>query len=365
MFGSLEELFWVWVADLTSLVRLVVDTVSPPARYGLRQTGEVWTVTVTTRKGHTPRGRMVGGPDGLLRFEPASLSEALTGSEIRLAVPDAWVFWRRDVTAPARMMPFLDSYVRTGFEQFSPWRFEDCHVAIVSPQVLQAGDRCGFSLAIIRRALLANVIAPLSATSPARLQLDVVVPDAAAGQSAQSVTIPVAIGPMPRRRSERIVAGVLAALIIATTALLVARSWYGTVIANDVSAIEADIATEAASQKRLQDSLDRDTAARTQERQARSPQLPTFQIIEALSRILPDSVYLASIDMDKSKLHLTGTSKGDVASLIPLLERSPFFSNVSFSAPTTRAASGDGSHFAIELSVNDRPSLKPVRHVGP
>jgi general secretion pathway protein L len=203
------------------------------------------------------------------------------------------------------------------------------------------------------------------AAAPARLELDIALERETEGVAGGSVTIPVGTGPAPRRRSERAVAGVLAALIVATTGLLVARSWFGTVIADEVTVVEADIAAETAGQKRLQDSIDRDIAARTQERQARSPQLPTFQIIEALSRILPDSVYLASINMEKNKLQIAGTAKGDTASLIPLLEHSPFFSNASFSAPTTRAATGSGSHFAIELTVNDRPSLKPIRHVGP
>lgn len=365
MFGSLEGLFWVWVTDLTTLMRVVIETVSPRARYVLRQSGEIWSVFAVTPKGDAPKGRMVVGPDGQPQFEPVGLGQALAGAEIRVAVPDAWVFWRCDVTAPARMLPFLDSYVRTGFEQFSPWRFEDCHVAIVSPQVQPGSDRCVFSLAIIRRALLATVMSPLLAAAPARLELAVALPSPAAGAPGGAVAIPVATGPAPRRRSERLVAGLLAMLIVATTVLLVARSWYGTVIADEVSAVEADIATATVGQKRLQDSIDRDTAVRTQERQAKSPQLPTFQIMEALSRILPDSVYLASLNMEKNKLHLAGTAKSDVASLIPLLERSSFFSNVSFSAPTTRVLTGGGSHFAIELTVNDRPSLKPIRHVGP
>ena len=56
---------------------------------------------------------------------------------------------------------------------------------------------------------------------------------------------------------------------------------------------------------------------------------------EGLSRLLPDDVWLDALDLEGDRLTLAGYAP-DASELVPLLEGAPNFSNVAFTAPSTR-----------------------------
>ena len=66
--------------------------------------------------------------------------------------------------------------------------------------------------------------------------------------------------------------------------------------------------------------------------------------LEALSRILPDDVYLTQMQIEDGKVRISGLAR-DAASLIGLMEQSGRFTHVTFYAPTVRnSSSGDTFH---------------------
>jgi general secretion pathway protein L len=69
-------------------------------------------------------------------------------------------------------------------------------------------------------------------------------------------------------------------------------------------------------------------------------------LIEALSRALPNSAYLTELDIRGREVRIAGRSP-DPTQLIALLESSPQFENVAFSAPTTREETGGLRAFSI------------------
>ena len=58
-------------------------------------------------------------------------------------------------------------------------------------------------------------------------------------------------------------------------------------------------------------------------------------VLEALSNLLPDSVWLSEITLDGRELAISGMAD-DAATLIPLVEAAPEFAQVRFHAPSTR-----------------------------
>jgi len=77
-------------------------------------------------------------------------------------------------------------------------------------------------------------------------------------------------------------------------------------------------------------------------------------VLEALSRALPDQAYLTELALDNSVVRITGLA-GDAPALLSPLERSGFFTDVHFFAPTTRYA--DGVRFVFHIQAQVAPHL--------
>lgn len=62
-----------------------------------------------------------------------------------------------------------------------------------------------------------------------------------------------------------------------------------------------------------------------------------LQVLEELTKLMPDGTWLQEIDVDKDSVVVTGVSKR-AADLVQPLENSPYFSQVEFTSPITRDA---------------------------
>ena len=88
-------------------------------------------------------------------------------------------------------------------------------------------------------------------------------------------------------------------------------------------------------------------------------------VLEALSNLLPDSVWLSELTLDGRELAISGMAD-DAATLIPLVEAAPEFSQVRFHAPSTRMTvrGADGGEreverFALRAAVEPTPGPAP------
>jgi general secretion pathway protein L len=75
-----------------------------------------------------------------------------------------------------------------------------------------------------------------------------------------------------------------------------------------------------------------------------------LEVIEELSRTLPDDAFLSGVSMDSNRLVVDGSAKSPEP-LISLLETSPAFQNVSFVSPVFRNPGEEKSHFSIRLEL--------------
>ena len=62
---------------------------------------------------------------------------------------------------------------------------------------------------------------------------------------------------------------------------------------------------------------------------------PLIVLLEALSALLPDQSWLTELHIGRAGIELSGYAQ-DAAALIPLIERSPYFSDVKFRANLVR-----------------------------
>src|ERR1051325_5386611 len=85
----------------------------------------------------------------------------------------------------------------------------------------------------------------------------------------------------------------------------------------------------------------------------------TLRVLDELSKIVPNTVYLSNLRYRAGSLELQGNAE-NASTLIPLLERSPVFENVGFNAPSNRGRDNRET-FSLKADLEKpKPGAKPV-----
>jgi len=77
---------------------------------------------------------------------------------------------------------------------------------------------------------------------------------------------------------------------------------------------------------------------------------PAVEMIEALTRVVPNDAWLESLDYEDHQLTIVGRSVS-VPPIVEALERSGVFTNVNFASPTQRDPVAKVDNFSISASV--------------
>jgi len=77
---------------------------------------------------------------------------------------------------------------------------------------------------------------------------------------------------------------------------------------------------------------------------------PVIDVLDRLSRLLPDSTWIKQLEIENGNVHLQGFS-GDASSLIGILEKDAQFSGVHFSSPVTQDAGTGRERFRISAAI--------------
>jgi general secretion pathway protein L len=186
-----------------------------------------------------------------------------------------------------------------------------------------------------------------------------------AGEDGRTVGVDLLHADAPAPRS----ALVQAALALLLVAALAAAGWAGVQIWQRERQLAAQRQLTAGLEERLADlpalrerlsALQNEASFLANDRRSRPSPLI---VLEVLSRLLPDTVWLSEVRLDERGLVIAGMAE-DSSALIPLIESAPEFAEVRFQTPSTRVRVriADGGEreverFAIGATVD--PSVEP------
>jgi general secretion pathway protein L len=347
MMSELKNLFEAWIAAVAAAIHAVAERMVQRRRILLME-GEAnsFTARLASSKGvilPETSFRLLHG-----RPEPSPGPQwlaALRGSRIDIVLRADQVLFR-DVDFPRQAADFLDGMIRAQIDRLTPWTAGDAVFGMTQPAPI-ANERIAFTLAATSKQKiqpLLKLATDLGAASVAGL-----VEAPASGQAAQPVklfdrTLTSAAGravDVPRLLRLSLLGTAFAAV-----AALAISAYAGSAFDAEQQDLQHRIAQRRAALRINQPSGSAETLLA--KRKQTSPS--SVMVLEAISRVLPDTTYVTELRVDGDKMQIVGLTH-DAPSLIRLLEQSPQFTRATFFAPTTRAPNDPGEQFHIEAHI--------------
>lgn len=245
----------------------------------------------------------------------------------------------------------------------TPWSAEQCYTA----QKVLGRRRDGMLevlVAAAARGRIDELLRQLAAADVAPVAVDVALD--ADGQ--RSAGVDLLSGPSPERRGRTLLVALLTLVVAAVAA---GAGWAGWQIYQRQRLIGEQNRLTGELEQRLGDMpalRGRIDALRAQadffaaDRRGRPSPLV---VLEALSRLLPDTVWLTEVTLDGTELSIAGMAE-DSSALIPLVEAAPEFAQVRFLAPSTKVTvrGADGAEREVER-FSLRAVVEPATGTAP
>lgn len=156
--------------------------------------------------------------------------------------------------------------------------------------------------------------------------------------------------PLAHRAARRLVAASALAAVVGLASLVGLAHWRYASAGQQLDAALAEAQREVAELRGLIAARDRKIAQIGAVRQEKQAAVPVVSILEEMSRAIPDSTWLTEVTVNGDRVSFAGFS-ASAATLIPLLEASPLFSQPSFMEPVVRAGDQQGERFSISMQV--------------
>ncbi|MGK9230395.1 PilN domain-containing protein [Inquilinus limosus] len=261
----------------------------------------------------------------------------------------------RELTLPAAATATLPQLLRREMDRLMPW----------------PGDRVWLAAQVLRRAEggrkieVELTVVPDSAVEPARRALaEFDVPIVAIeldGPEGKRILLPpgedrAAAGRRRLRRAALAAAALFAAAVIGAGGWIGWQSWER---GREIAALQARIAAARPAVEEVrqlrQEIADLSDSQRFLDDKRRS--VPAASIVlEAVSRLLPDDVWLTDLSIADTTLR-AGGSAADASALIGVLEGSGRFADTRFLAPSTRDRDTGRDRFSVGARIE--PRLEP------
>ena len=288
-------------------------------------------------------GRLTGGSEGS-RFEPPDLARRLAGSSIDVVIPFSWLFRRELDPVAVQSRPFLDAFVRHQIERITPWRVADAHYHIIERPLPGDAARIAVAVAVVPKRVLSRWLAPLEALKPQAIRLR-------SFGAADGAEIVMPLGSNRSQRVDRLrrtVSICLSVAAVVTVGLVGWLQWEAALVQSDIDDQDQVLSERKSVLARAmrRDKPEGDAEAKL--RQLRDGRPSAVEIIDALSEAVPDTAHLTMLSIDKDHVAISGVST-DLSRLVPALETSGRFADVSASAATTRIETGTGDRFGLEM----------------
>jgi general secretion pathway protein L len=350
MISELKELFGEWIAAVARAINLIVARFVPQQQVLLVEgDGNAFTAkTASVKKGaalpdvafRVSNGR----PDPPL---PVDWAAALRGSRVELLLKSDRVLFR-SLDFPRQAADFLDGMIRAQIDRLTPWSANDAVFGWGQPANI-ANERIQLTLAATSKdkiqplvQLASNLGAasmtafaepPYGAVAPVRFKVFETSLQSGIGQT---LDVP------------RLLRITLLSTALAAAASLALAAYMGNTLDAEQQQLLHRISERRASLRLGQTGAGGSARSLLAKRKQTTPS--SVMVLEAMSRVLPDSTYVTELRIEGDKVQVVGISQ-DAPSLIRLMEQSPQFSRATFFAPTTRTQSDPGERFHIEVHI--------------
>ncbi|HSN52984.1 MAG TPA: PilN domain-containing protein, partial [Woeseiaceae bacterium] len=166
---------------------------------------------------------------------------------------------------------------------------------------------------------------------------------------------PVNLLPQEKRRARRLEVKNLNLGLTALLAVLVVAAITVPLVHKNraLEALEAQVQAAAAAAREgaeLRRDLEKMAAASQFLVDKKAADVMIVELVDEVSRILPDHTWIARLDLSGDELQIQGQSSAS-ASLIRIIESSPWFENVRFASPVVQIAGTDNDRVHIVASV--------------
>jgi general secretion pathway protein L len=350
MISELKELFGEWIAAVARAVNSIASRFMPQRQILLIE-GEGNTFAAKT----APVRKHAALPDVSFRLSdggpnpslPADWESALRGSRVEFLLKSDHVLFR-SLDFPRRAVDFLDGMIRAQIDRLTPWTASDAVFGWSPPSDI-ANERIQLTLAATSKNKiqpLVRLAGDLGAASVAAF----VEPPAGEGAPNRFKVFETSLQSAIGRRMDapRILRIILLSTGLAAAVSLALAAYAGNTLDVEQQQLLRRIAERRASLRLNQNGAGGSAQSLLAKRKQTTPS--SVMVLEAISRVLPDSTYVTELRIEGDKVQVIGISQ-DAPSLIRLIEQSPQFSRATFFAPTTRAQSDPGERFHIEVHI--------------
>lgn len=348
MLAELKELFGVWIAAVTAAIHMIMARIVPQRRIELVE-GDAGRFTARM----ISSGKEPALPPFTFELaqdapQPAASEEwraALRGSRIHIILrPDNVLF--REVDFPKQAADFLEGMVRAQIDRLTPWLASEALFGMTTPVPLP-NERIALTLAATSRQKIQPLLAFAAKCGASSAVGLVDMPET------KSETAPIKLFDRPLSAAAggaldvaRLLRISLLGAGLAAAAALMVSAYLGSSYSAEQQELQRQI-----SQRRAALRLNRsDGTAETLLAKRKQSSPSSVMVLEAISRVLPDTTYVTELHVEGDKMQVIGLTQ-DAPSLIKLIEQSPQFTRATFFAPTTRGQNDPGERFHIEAHI--------------
>src|SRR5215471_7920643 len=268
----------------------------------------------------------------------------LRGSRIDIIMrPDDVLF--RAIDFPKQAADFLEGMVRAQIDRLTPWVASEALFGTTAP-VPTANERIALTLAATSRQKVQPLLALASDCGAASVVGLVEMPEAEPGAAPIKLFDRTLSGPAGGALDvARLLRMTLLGAGLAAAASLLISAYLGSEYAAEQQELQQKI-----SQRRAALRINRLDGAETLLARRKQSSPSSVMVLEAISRVLPDTTYVTELHVEGDKMQVAGLTQ-DAPSLIKLIEQSPEFARATFFAPTTRGQNDPGERFHVEAHI--------------
>lgn len=277
---------------------------------------------------------------------PADWEAAFRGSHVEAVLQSDHVMFS-PLDFPSRAGDFLEGMLREQVDRLTPWTVREAifgwsqptnaandriEVIFAATSKLKIQPLLQFAQALDVQSVVVFATASVGEGTPARIKL---FDESLLSPIGRTVSVP------------RILRTVLLSAGLAAAASLLVAAYFGSSLQSEQQELQHRISQRRAA-LRLDPNAGGSALSLLAKRKQTTPS--SVMVLEAVSRVLPDSTYVTELRIEGDKVQVVGMTQ-DAPSLIRLMEQSPQFTRATFFAPTTRAQNEPGERFHIEAHI--------------